>query len=110
MYGGLNIIVDAFENQIFDSKYRPEIDVDNDLRDDQVSNLHAASDYGSYGLSDKESQIFENIFGYQNSEESRQTLIEAADEKYNDLLKDFNIKLTALKNQINTNISTSRQD
>ena len=81
MYNGLNIIVDAFENQIFDSKYCPEIDVDNDLRDDQESNLHAASDYGSYGLSDKELQMFEKIFGYQNSEESRQTLIEAADEK-----------------------------
>ena len=32
----------------------------------------------------------------------RQTLIEATDEKYNDLLKNVNIKKTVLKDQINT--------
>ena len=55
-------MVDAFENQIFDSKYCPEIDVDNDLRDDQESNLHVASYYSSYGLNDKELQPFKNVF------------------------------------------------
>ena len=30
----MNIIVDAFEYQIFESKHRPKIDVHNDLRDD----------------------------------------------------------------------------
>ena len=35
LYDRLNIIVNAFENRIFESKYRPEIDIDNDLRDDQ---------------------------------------------------------------------------
>ena len=44
LYNGLIIIADAFGNRIFESKYLPEIDVDNDLRDDQESNLNAASD------------------------------------------------------------------
>ena len=57
-----NIIGDAFEIRIFESKYRPEIDVDNDLRDDQESNLHVASYYSSYGLNDKELQPFINVF------------------------------------------------
>ena len=31
LYNGLNMIVDAFENKVFDSKYRPETDLDIDL-------------------------------------------------------------------------------
>ena len=58
----MNIIVDAFENRIFESKYHPEINVDNDLRGDKESNLHAAYDYESYGLTDKELQMFKNSF------------------------------------------------
>ena len=80
LYNGLNIIVDAFENRIFESKYRPEIDVDNDLIDDPESNLNAASDYGYYGLTDKKLQMFKKLFGYQKPEWLRQTLIEATDE------------------------------
>ena len=104
----MNIIADAFEYQIFESKHRPEIDVHNDLRDDQESNLHSASDYECYGLTDKRLQIFRTFFGYRNLEELRQTLIEATDEKYNDLSKDFNIELTVLKDQIKTNTGVSR--
>ena len=74
-FNGLNIIIEAFENRIFQSKYRPEIDVDNDLRDDQESNLHVESDSESYGLTDKELQMFKNVFRYQNPEKLRQTLI-----------------------------------
>ena len=104
----MNIIADAFEYQISESKHRPEIDVHNDLRDDQESNLHSASDYECYGLTDKQLQIFRTFFGYRNLEELRQTLIEATDEKYNDLSKDFNIELTVLKDQIKTNTGVSR--
>ena len=46
--------MEAFENPVFESKYRPEIDVDNDLKDDQKPNLNAAFDYGYYELTDKE--------------------------------------------------------
>ena len=38
----------------------------------------------------------------------RQALIAATDEKHSDFLKDFHIKLTVLKDQINTNIGDSR--
>ena len=38
----------------------------------------------------------------------RQALIAATDEKDSDFLKDFHIKLTVLKDQINTNIGDSR--
>ena len=44
MYNGLNIIVDAFEKQIFEYGARSRIDVDYD------------SD--AYGLTDKELQMF----------------------------------------------------
>ena len=80
LYNGLNIIVDAFENRIFESKYRPEIDVDDYLIDDPESNLNSASDYGYYGLTDKKLQMFKKLFGYQNPELLRHTLIEATDE------------------------------
>ena len=80
LYNGLNIIVDTFENRIFESKYRPEIDVDDYLIDDPESNLNSASDYGYYGLTDKKLQMFKKLFGYQNPELLRHTLIEATDE------------------------------
>ena len=38
----------------------------------------------------------------------RQALIAATDEEDSDFLKDFHIKLTVLKDQINTNIGDSR--
>ena len=91
----LNIIVDAFENRIFESKYHPEIDVDNGPTPD-------SNTYESHGLTKRVLQMFRKFFSYKNPEEFRQALIEANDEKYNELLKDSNITLTVLKNQINT--------
>ena len=55
LYHELNIIVDAFENRIFESKYRPEIDVDIDLTPD-------SNTYESYGLTSKELRMFKNLF------------------------------------------------
>ena len=52
--------------------------------------------------------MFKKKFGGQNPEKLRQTLIEATDEKCNDLLKDLNIELTVLKDQTNTNTGVSR--
>ena len=63
---GLNIIVDRFENRIFESKYRPEIDVD-----DQESGLLTASDYKSYYLTDEELQMFRKKFNYKTPKELR---------------------------------------
>ena len=37
LYNGLNIIIEAYKNRIFESKYRPNIDVDNDLSNNQES-------------------------------------------------------------------------
>ena len=85
LYNRLNIIVNAFENRIFESKYRPEIDIDNDLRDDQKWNLHAAFRYESHGLTNKELQMFRKSFSYKNPVELRQAFIEATGKKYNDL-------------------------
>ena len=52
--------------------------------------------------------MFRKFFSYKNPEEFRQALIEANDEKYNELLKDSNITLSVLKNQINTKTDVSR--
>ena len=106
MYNGLNIIVDAFERNVFRS-----INADYDSNNDQESDLLAASDsniYEFYGLTDKELIMFKKLFGYKNPEELRQALIEATDEKYNDLLKEFNIKLTVLRDQIKIKTGVSR--
>ena len=55
LYHELNIIVDAFENRIFESKYRPEIDVDIDLTPD-------SNTYESYDLTSKGLRMFKNLF------------------------------------------------
>ena len=101
MHNGLNIIVEAFENRIFESNYRPDIDVDIDPTPD-------SNTYKSNGLTDKELQMFRRLFGYKNPLKLRQPFVEATDEEYNEFLKDFNIKLTALKDQINTKPGVSR--
>ena len=97
--------MDAFENRIFESKYRPEVDIDIDLTPD--SNTYGLTKKESYGLTKKELQMFRKRFSYKNPEELRQTLIETTDEKYNEFLKALNIKLTVLKKQINTKTGIS---
>ena len=47
--------------------------------------------------------MFRKHFSYKNSEELRHALMKTTDEKYNELLKNVNIKLAVLKDQINTN-------
>ena len=98
--------MDAFENQIFESKYRPEVDIDIDLTPD--SNTYGLTKKESYGLTKKELQMFRKRFSYKNPEELRQTLIETNDKKYYELLRDLNIILTVLKEQINTKTGVSR--
>ena len=44
---GLDIVMNAFENRIFESKYRPGIDVDIDSESD-------SNTYESHSLTDKE--------------------------------------------------------
>ena len=112
-YNGLNIIVDAFDRDLFRSINHPFIDADYDSNNDQEPDLLAASGsniYESYGLTDKELQVFKKLFGCKNPEELRQALIEATDEKYNDVLKELNIKLTVLRDQtkIKTGVSRTR--
>ena len=101
MHNGLNIIAEAFENRIFESKYCLDIDVD-------INPTPDSNTYKSHGLTDKELQMFRRIVGYENPLKLRQALTEATDEEYNDFLKDFNIKLTVLRDQINTNTGFSR--
>ena len=93
--------MDAFENRIFASKYRPEIDVNIDPTSD-------SNTYESHGLTDKELQMFGKLFSSKSPIKLRQTLIETTVENYNQLLKDLNIKLTVLKDQINTKTGVSR--
>ena len=88
----LNIIIEAFENRIIESEYHPDLVVGNDLSNNRESDLLPASDsnnYESHGFTDRELQMFSKYFSYKNPKELRQALIEATDEKYNDLLKDF---------------------
>ena len=59
-------------------------------------------------MTEKELQMFKQIFSYKNPEELKLTLIETIDAKYNHIFKDLNITLTVLKNQINTKIGVSR--
>ena len=101
LYNGLNIIVDAFEIRIFESKYRSEFDVD-------IHSTSGSDPYEFHCCTDKELKMFKNFFSCENPMELRQTLIETTDEKYNELLKDLDIKLAFLKDQINTNIGVSR--
>ena len=54
LYNGLNIIVDTFENRIFESKYHPEIDLDNDATPD-------SNTYESHGLTKKKFKCLENF-------------------------------------------------
>ena len=67
MYNGLNIIVDAFEKEIFEYGIRSRIDVDYD------------SD--AYKLTEKELQLFKKIFKYDNPKELRNALIDADEKK-----------------------------
>ena len=53
-------------------------------------------------------KTFEKLFRYKNPGELRQTLIEATDEKHNDLWKDLNIKRTVLRDQNETQIGVLR--
>ena len=65
LYNGLNIIVDAFKNGIFESKYRPEIDVH------IIDPTSDSSIYESHGLTQKEMQMIIKVFTYKNPEEFR---------------------------------------
>ena len=50
LYNGLNIIIEAFEKQILESKYRPV--------EDKKSRSFASYDYESHNLTDKVIQMF----------------------------------------------------
>ena len=96
----MNIIVDVFENRIFESKYRSKIDVD-------INPTPDSNTYESLGLAKTELQMFRKFFSQKNPEDLRLALIETTDEKYNELWKGLNITLTFLKNQINNKTDTS---
>ena len=83
MYNRLNIIVDAFERQVFEYGGRPEIDVD------YIS--------GTYDLTDRELQMFKKLFKYDNTDKLRDVLIDADKEEYAELLNDLKIIQTVLK-------------
>ena len=112
LYNGLNIIIETYKNRIFESKYRPNIDVDNNLSNNQESDSFSASDpkiYESHNLTDRELQMFRRFFGYGNPEELKYALIGAnSKKKCNEILNDHNIKQTVLRDQIKTKIGVSR--
>ena len=63
----------------------------------------------SYGLTNKELQLFRIFFSYKNPEELVEALIRVdIEEKYNELLNYLNIKQTILRDQIKTETSVSR--
>ena len=83
MYNGLNIIVDAFEKQIFEYEDRPKIDVDYDL--------------DTYDLTDKELQLFKKNFKYDNPSKLRDALIDVDEKEYYELKNDIKITQNVLK-------------
>ena len=88
LYNWLNIIVDAFEKQIFEYRGCPKIDVDYDL--------------DAYNLTDKELQMFKKIFKYDNPNELRNASINADEKKYHELKNDIKITQNVLNKQIET--------
>ena len=96
LYKGLEIIADAFEKRIFEYKDRPMIDVDYETSSD------------TYGLNDKELQMFKKLFKYNNPKELRDALIDADEKKYYDLKNDIKIKQNFLNEQIRTKIGVER--
>ena len=91
MYNGLNIIVDAFEKEIFEYGIRSRIDVDYD------------SD--AYKLTEKELQLFKKFFKYDNPKELRNALIDADEKKNYELKNDIKITQNVLKEESENEIS-----
>ena len=85
LYKGLNIIVDAFEKQIFEYGDHSRIDVNYD------------SD--TCKLTDKELQMFKKIFKYDNPNELRIALIDVDEKKY-EFKNDLKITQNVLNEQI----------
>ena len=83
MYNGLNIIVDAFEKQIFEYEDHPKIDVDYDL--------------DTYDLTDKELQLFKIFLKYDNPSKLRDALIDVDEKEYYELKNDIKITQNVLK-------------
>ena len=93
-------IIEGFKNGIF---------FDSDGQRPNSSATFDSSIDESYGLTDKEFQIFKKLFSYKNPEELEEALIRAGtEEKYNELLNDLNIKQTVLRDQIKTKTGVSR--
>ena len=110
----MNIIVDTFEWRVFESNDRPNIDVNYDLNDAQELDLPAAFDSDidkSYGLTDKEIQIFKKLLSYKNPEKLEQAIMRAeTKEKYSEFLNDLNIEKNILKEEIRTQLVFHAQD
>ena len=88
--------MDAFEKRVFEYGGHPRIDVGYETSSD------------TYDLSDKELQMFENLFKYNNPNELRDALINADEKKYYGLKKDLELKQNVLNEQIRTKIGVER--
>ena len=95
MYDGVKIIIDAFEREVFGYECCSRIDVNYDLE--------------TYGLTDKELQMFRKLFSYANPNEFWNTLIDADEEKYGELLNDLKIKQKVLNEQVDTKTGIKRR-
>ena len=86
MYDGVKIIINAFERGVFKYGGRPRTDVNYDLE--------------TYGLTDKELEIFKKLFNYANPKELWNELLYTDRGKYAELLNDLKIKQKILDKQI----------
>ena len=79
LHDGLKIIIGAFERGVFEYSGCPQIDINYDSE--------------TYGLTDKEMQMFGKHFSYGNPNKLWNTLMDAGEEKYAELLNKFILKL-----------------
>ena len=70
-YDGLKMIVDPFERQVFEYRGRPQTDVNYDLE--------------TYGLTDKELQMFKKLFKSDNPDELWNVLMDGDRREYDEL-------------------------
>ena len=95
MHDGVKIIIDAFERGVFEYGGRPRIDINYDS--------------GTYGLTDKEMQMFRKLFTCGNHIKLWNALMDADQVNHAKLLNDLKMKQKVLNEQINIKTSIERE-
>ena len=95
MRDGVKIIIDAFERGVFEYAGRPRIDINYDSE--------------TYGLTDKEMQMFRKLFTYGNPKKLWNALMDADEVNHAKLLNDLKLKQNVLNERINIKTGPERE-